>query len=173
MSRRAIIFHGTGGAPAYCWYQWLGQRLTERGYQVEVPHLPGINMEPIETFLPRVLSDFAFDHDTVLVGHSGGAALLLSLLEHLEVRVPLAVLVAGYGTPPNDQEEPVLQAEYDWARIRSNVTDIYFLNSAQDPYGCDDQQGRALFDQLGGTQIIRPEGHFETPTLELVDRLIP
>lgn len=173
MSRRAIIFHGTGGAPGYCWYRWLGEQLTQRGYQVEVPHLPGINVEPIDTFLPKVLSDFTFDEDTVLVGHSGGAALLLSLLEHLEVTVPLAVLVAGYGTRPGSEEEPVLQMDYDWSRIRSHVTDIYFLNSVQDPYGCDDRQGRALFDQLGGTQIIRPEGHFETPTLELVDRLIP
>ena len=173
MSRRAIIFHGTGGAPGYCWYRWLGQQLTERGYEVEIPHLPGINVEPIGTFLPTVLSGHTIDEDTVLVGHSGGAALLLALLEQVQVKVPLAVLVAGYSTPPNDSEEPVLQDEYDWVRIRSNVQDIYFLNSAQDPYGCDDRQGRALFDQLGGTQIIRPEGHFETPTLELVDRLIP
>jgi predicted alpha/beta hydrolase family esterase len=173
MSRRAIIFHGTGGSPAYCWYRWLEKQLTERGYQVELPHLPGINTEPISTFLPKVLASQTVDEDTVLIGHSGGAALLLALLEQVTVRVPMAVLVAGYSTPPNDDEEPVLQSDYDWAAIRSHVEDIYFLNSVDDPYGCDDRQGRALFDRLGGTQIIRPEGHFETPTLELVDRLIP
>lgn len=173
MSRRAIIFHGTGGSPAYCWYRWLGKQLTDRGYQVEVPHLPGINTEPIETFLPSVLAGFTFDDDTVLVGHSGGAALLLAVLQHVEVTVPMAVLVAGYSTPPNQQHEPVLQAAYDWPRIRSHVRELYFLNAVQDPYGCDDRQGRAMFEQLGGTQIIRPEGHFETPTLELLDRLIP
>jgi predicted alpha/beta hydrolase family esterase len=173
MSPRAIIFHGTGGSPAYCWYRWLEQRLRERGYQVEVPHLPGINTEPIATFLPKVLAGHTIDENTVLIGHSGGAALLLALLEQLPVTVPMAVLVAGYSTPPNEDDEPVLKAEYDWARIRSHVDDIYFVNSADDPYGCDDRQGRALFDRLGGTQIIRPEGHFETPTLELVDRLIP
>lgn len=173
MSPRAIIFHGTGGSPAYCWYRWLAQQLTERGYQVEVPHLPGINTEPIATFLPKALAGRAIDENTVLVGHSGGAALLLAILEELTVTVPMAVLVAGYSTPPNEDDEPVLKAEYDWARIRSHVDDLYFLNSADDPYGCDDRQGRALFDRLGGTQIIRPEGHFETLTLELVDRLIP
>ena len=173
MSRRAIIFHGTGGSPEYCWYRWLQQRLTERGYQVEVPHLPGINTEPIITFLPTVLAAHPVDDDTVLVGHSGGAALLLAMLEELDVTVPMAVLVAGYSTPPNTEEEPVLKTGYDWSRIRSHVEDIYFINSAADPYGCDDRQGRALFDRLGGTQIIRPEGHFETPTLDLVDRLIP
>ena len=174
MSRRAVIFHGTGGSPAYCWYGWLGDQLTARGYQVQVPHHPGINTEPIDTFLPKVLAAHTFDENTVLVGHSGGAALLLALLEQLEVTVPQAILVAGYSTPPSaDEAEPVLQAEYDWDRIRSHVRDIYFLNSVRDPYGCDDRQGRKLFDRLGGTQIIRPEGHFETATLDLVDRLIP
>ena len=173
MSRRAIIFHGTGGSPAYCWYRWLGQQLTDRGYEVDIPHLPGINTEPIITFLPTVMAGHSIDENTVLVGYSGGAALLLAVLEQLQVKVPMAILVAGYSTPPNGEEEPVLQSEYDWARIKSHVDDIYFVNSVNDPYGCDDRQGRTLFDRLGGTQIIRPEGHFETPTIELVDRLIP
>ncbi len=173
MTRRAIIFHGTGGSPKYCWYSWLGERLTARGYEVDLPHLAGINTEPISTFLPKVLSSHTVDADTVLVGHSGGAALLLAILEHVEVTVPLAILVAGYSTRPNDGEEPVLQSEYDWAGIRSHVEDLYFINSVDDPYGCNDKQGRAMFDRLGGTQIIKEKGHFETSTFELLDRLVP
>jgi hypothetical protein len=51
------------------------------------------------------------------------------------------------------------------------------VNSVADPYGCDARQGRAMFDRLGGTQIIRDEGHFgapgqDYPTFELLDRLI-
>jgi hypothetical protein len=37
---------------------------------------------------------------------------------------------------------------------------VYFVNSPDDPYGCDDKPGRALFDRLGGTQIVRNDGHF-------------
>jgi hypothetical protein len=91
--------------------------------------------------------------------------------------VAQAILVAGYMTPPNTGDEPVLQARYDWERIRRNVRDIYFVNSVTDPYGCDAKQGRAMFDRLGGTQIIRDEGHFgsperDHPTFDLLDRLI-
>src|SRR5947209_15578518 len=129
MRRQAIIFHGTGGSPDNCWYQWLGQRLAGRGYAVEIPHYPGLNVEPIGTFLPKVLADHEFDEHTVLVGHSGGAALLLALLQHIDVTVAQAVLVAGYSTRPNTEEEPVLQPEYDWAAIRAHVHDIYFVNS--------------------------------------------
>ena len=144
---------------------------------VEIPHYPGLNSEPIEAFLPIVLANHRFESGTVLVGHSGGAALLLSLLEHIEAPVAQAILVAGYSTRPNQNEEPVLQASYDWERIKANVRDISFINSVHDPYGCDAEQGRQMFDRLGGTQIIRDEGHFgdiddPCPTFELLDRLI-
>src|SRR2546427_92840 len=61
MPARAIIFHGTGGHPSYCWYPWLGAKLEARGYEVEIPHYPSLNQEPIETFLPTVLGRHVFD----------------------------------------------------------------------------------------------------------------
>ncbi|GAB3983814.1 alpha/beta fold hydrolase [Plantactinospora veratri] len=177
MTAKAIIFHGTGAHPEVVWYPWLGRRLADRGYAVEIPHYPGLNVEPIATFLPKVLANHEFDEQTVLVGHSGGAALLLALLEHLDTTVCQAILVAGYSTQPNTSEEPVLQPVYDWAAIRASVRDIYFVNSRRDPYGCDERQGRAMFEQLGGTQIVRDDGHFgdaDQPyeSFELLDRLI-
>lgn len=171
-TRRAIIFHGTTARPEYIWYPWLAGRLTARGYDVEVPHHPGTNIEPIETFLPQVLAAHRFDEDTVLIGHSGGAALLLAVLEHLDVTVAQAVLVAGYSTQPGEEEEPVLQPSYDWDAIRRHVRDVWFVNSVSDPYGCDAEQGRTLLDHLGGTLVVRPEGHFLDETFELLDRIV-
>jgi serine hydrolase len=177
VNRKAIIFHGTGATPDVGWLPWLREQLSKRGYAVEAPHYPGLNVEPIATFLPKVLVNHTFDEDTVLVGHSGGAALLLALLQHIDVTVAQAVLVAGYCTQPNTSDEPVLQGDYDWAAIKSHVRDPYFINSRNDPYGCDDRQGRAMFDRLGGTQIVRDDGHFGDydqpyPTFELLDKLI-
>jgi uncharacterized protein len=178
MQRNAVIFHGTGGSPEILWFGWLGRQLSKRGYAVEIPHYPGINAEPIATFLPKVLAGHRFDEHTVLVGHSGGAALLLAILEHLDTTVAQAILVAGYSTRPNTSDEPVLQERYDWPAIRAHVRDLYFINSRSDPYGCDEHQGRALFERLGGTQIVRDDGHFGDhdqpyPEFPLVDRLIP
>ena len=143
----------------------------------EIPHYPGLNRDPLETFLPKVLTSHVFDHETALVGHSGGAALVLAILEHIETRVAQAILVAGYSTPPNTSDEPVLQATYDWDRIRTHVRDIAFINSIRDPYGCDAEQGRRLLERLGGTQIVRDEGHFGDgddpyPRFELLEKLI-
>jgi len=177
MANRAIIFHGTGGSPDNVWYPWLDRCLTERSWSVDRPSYPLLNEEPIDTFLPQVLESHRFDTDTVLVGHSGGAALILAVLEQLDVTVAQAVLVAGYSTPPNDQAEPVLQAQYDWKQIRSAATEFVFVNSVDDPYGCDAAQGRAMFDRLGGTLVIRDDGHSGDwdqpfPTFPLLEQLI-
>lgn len=177
MSKRAIIFHGTGGSPEVCWYKWLGDKLSKRGFEVAIPFYATINVEPITSFLPKVLQAHTFDENTVLIGHSGGAALLLSILEQSSCIIPQAYFVAGYATRPNTSEESILQPVYDWNKIKSNVREAYFINSINDPYGCDDKQGRAMFEKIGGTQIVLNEGHFgsenqEYPTFELLNKLI-
>jgi predicted alpha/beta hydrolase family esterase len=177
VTKNAIIFHGTGGNPEVAWYPWLDHRLSERGFRVERPYYPSLNVEPIAEFLPKVLASHDFDADTVLIGHSGGAALLLAVLEKIRTPVAQAVLVAGYATRVNESEEPVLQDAYDWDRIRAHGGDLYFINSVVDPYGCDAHQGRLMLDRLGGTQIVRNDGHFGDydqtyDTFELLNRLV-
>lgn len=161
--KKVIIFHGTDCSPdnKFYWYAWLKKELEAKGCEVETPYYPTINHEQIDMFLPKVLANHEFDSDTILVGHSAGAPLILSILENIHEKVAQSVLVAGFSEPlPGDELEPVLQNSYDWARIALHSEDFVFINSVNDPWGCDDKQGRILFDHLGGTQIIRNEGHF-------------
>lgn len=165
MSKNAIIFHGTDCKPGDYWYGWLKAELEKAGYKVELPYYADINHEPIGIFLPKVLSNHTFDQDTVLVGHSAGAPLILSVLEQVDQKIAQAVLVAGYTMPlPNVEKDPVLQDNYRWDKIKQNADDFVFINSVNDPWGCDDEQGRIIFDHLGGTQIIRNDGHFGSTT---------
>lgn len=127
----AIIFHGTGGLPTYCWYPWLAARLAARGYEVELPHYPELNVEPIQTFLPKVLARHVFNEVTVLVGQSGGAALLLALLEHLDTRVGQVVLVAGYSTRRIIRKSPSCKKPTTGTRSRPTLpTSISSTRSA-------------------------------------------
>lgn len=80
---------------------------------------------------------------------------------------------------PNEEKDPILQDSYNWDKIKQNVKDIVFINSVNDPWGCNAEQGRVMFDKLGGTQIIRNDGHFgsETykqpyPEFPLLERLV-
>jgi predicted alpha/beta hydrolase family esterase len=139
--------------------------MEKEGYRVTVPYNPTINKEPISDFLPKILASNTFDSETVLVGHSAGGPLILSILEHIDVQIHKAVLVAGYCTHPDDQmEDPVLQEVYSWEKIKANVKEIVFINSINDPWNCTDKQGRMMFDQLGGTQVILNDGHFGSTT---------
>lgn len=177
--KKALIFHGTDCTPSDFWYTWLGQQLEARGYSVEIPSYPEINHEPIAKFLPKVLQSHTFDGETILVGHSAGGPLLLSILEVINTVIPQAILVAGFSKELSNDHNPILQSTYDWDRIKTHVKDIYFINSTNDPWGCNDKQGRIMFDHLGGTQIIKNDGHFGSTThhqpykeFPLLERLI-
>ena len=49
--------------------------------------------------------------------------------------------------------------------IKNHAQDFVFINSDNDPWGCNDKQGRIMFNNLGGTFIIRhDEGHMGSTT---------
>ena len=161
--KKAIIFHGTDCTPALFWYPYLKKKLEKKGYKVEVPSYPEINHESISTFLPKVLANHAFDSETVLIGHSAGSPLILSVLENLSTPIKLAVLVAGYSKMKGHEKkaDSVLQAKYNWGKIASKSVDFILLNSDNDPWGCDDVEGRYILDKLnkGKLIVMKGEGH--------------
>lgn len=158
---KIIIFHGTDCKPEFFWYSWAKQKYEEQGHEVVLRHHPDINKTPINEYIVKIMSSYTFGEDTILIGHSAGAPLILSILERIESPIKQAVLVAGFVTEIEPGiKEPVLQDSYDWSRIKNNAKKFTFFNSPNDPWGCDDKQGRNLFDQLGGTLILRNDGHF-------------
>jgi len=158
--KNAIIFHGTGCNPDSYWQPYLKRELEKVGFEVSIPALPNPNRPDIAEWLPIALKE-NYSAETVLVGHSAGCPLVLSVLENLKNPVKQAILVAGYARLKDPKyPEKILQDQYDWDKIRKNVDEIIFINSDNDPWGCDDVEGRYMFDQLGGTQIIlHGEGH--------------
>ncbi len=154
------ILHGTGCKPEDFWYTWLKKRLESSGYIVRLPYMPNINKISIDEFLPQVINDFEFDENSILIGHSAGVPLILSLLENIAMPVSQAILVGGFSEPLDNDNDPILQPNYNWEKIKNNCKDFIIFNSPNDPWGCDDRQGRILFDRLGGTLIIRNDGHF-------------
>ena len=179
--KNAIILHGTSSKPESFWFPSIKKFLESKGYEVWVPSLPNPDKPSLGIQLPFVLKNGKFNGETILIGHSAGATLILSILENIKVRVNKAILVAGYAkSNPKNEPQPILQKEYDWKKIKMNVKKIVFINSDNDPWGCDDKHGRYMFNNLGGTLIIRHgEGHmgsdsFNQPYKEfpLLERLL-
>ena len=134
-----------------------------------MPQLPENNSPDLTKTLPFVLDNGEFNQDTVLIGHSAGCPLILSVLESIDVKIKQAILVAGLITADNSDPDEIkifknkfLQKQYNWLVIKSRCRNFVFINSANDPWKCNDLQGRSMFDQFGGMLIINQEGHMSS-----------
>lgn len=157
--KNAIILHGAGSNPKRFWLSWLAKNLRKEGFNVWVPQLPDSDTPNLKKQLPFILKNWKFDKETVLVGHSAGCPLILAILEEIKVPIAKAILVAGY-IDPDKRPSLILKSKYNWKKIRESAREFVFINSDNDPWGCDDVQGRKMFDLLGGMLIIRHgDGH--------------
>ena len=158
--KNAIMFHGSGETTNSFWYPDIKRYLEELGYEVWSPQLPKSDVPDLKVQLPYVLENGRYDEETVLVGHSAGCPLILSVLQNINIRIFRAVLVAGFSTKLKDFSNLIQQDRYNWKKIKRSVRDVIFINSDDDPWGADDKQGYHMFENLGGTLIIRHgEGH--------------
>lgn len=159
--KNASIFHGTSGSPNHFWHPYVKNQLEKLGYEVWVPQLPDPDNPNINNWLPFVLNNKQFDEQSVLIGHSAGCPLVLSILEKIEVKIKLAIMVAAFYKPLDKlNKELILQSEYDWKKIKAHCSHSVIINSDNDPWGCDDKMGRDLFEKMGEDLIIRhSEGH--------------
>lgn len=157
--KNAIILHGSGDSPESFWIPWLKSELEKHGYEVWAPLLPDADNPDINKWLPFVMENGKFNNDTIIIGHSAGATLIWALLDKIDVKIKQAVLVSGfvdYGIL-----DSILKEDYNWDKISKGTSEkLIFINSENDPWGCDDKQGRKMLDLAGGIQIIiKGEGH--------------
>ncbi len=164
--KNAIIFHGMGATPNSFWIPWLKAELEKKEYAVNVPQLPQADAPDLKVQLPFALENCTFDSETVLIGHSAGCPLILSLLEGINVTVKKVIFIAGFCTPlGNDTFDPIIQEFYNWKKIHARANEFIFINSDNDPWGCDVKQGKLMRKQLGGRLIVaKGEGHFGSET---------
>jgi len=163
MPQRAILFHGTGSSPNDFWLPWLTRELQQRGIEVWAPQLPQADKPDLSVWTPWVMERAKFTPDTLIIGHSAGAPLILSLLQRTTVTIGKAVLVAGFINPiPNmPPDHPMLIQKPDWEKMRRQCRDFVFINSDNDPWGCLPAQGEAMRQKLGGTLVtMSGHGHF-------------
>lgn len=159
--KKVLILHGYGETPNHFWYPWLKEQLEKKGYQVSIPQLPNTDNPELDKQLEFVNKNCQIDQETILVGHSSGASLILALLESSKVTVKKSILVAGYykALPVGAQDTKNIREKYDWDKIKSRSKKFVFINSTNDPWGANDQQGRGMHNHLGGMLIVNQEGH--------------
>ncbi|MDE1900274.1 MAG: alpha/beta hydrolase [Alphaproteobacteria bacterium] len=160
--KNALLLHGLQGNPDNFWFAWLRTQLEAQGFAVAAPQLPNPDEPNLEIWTRFVLNNLSLDAETLIVGHSAGCPLALSLLNRIDAPVRRAVLVAGFIRLKEMEDDNVmLMKNPDWEKIRRNGREFFFFNSDNDPWGCNHHQGEALREKLGGTLIVQSgEGHF-------------
>lgn len=170
----AIIFHGSAphATADKFWYKNIAHSLNALGTSTIVADLPKLDQESLSETLAKIKKmNLVIDQNTILIGHSAGTNIILALLEHLTKPVKAVYLIAGY-SQPNGMRHTTLKNSYDWKTIQQNSHEFYMFNSFNDPFNCNEKQGRILFDHLGGTLILRNDGHFTQKSLPLLMTLL-
>lgn len=157
--KNVVILHGTDETPNYMWLPWIKKELEKKGYSVSIPQLPQADKPALANWLPVALKEM-YNEETILLGHSAGGPLQLSVLENIKVKIKQAILVAGYARVKGNEKkaDPIVQKKYNWAKIAEHVEDIIFINSDNDPWGCNDVEGRYMLDNVGKGKLIIPKG---------------
>ena len=162
---KAIIFHGTEGSPEGNWFRWLERELTRNGIEVWLPKLPNADHPSLKEWTDFVFKNCPFDIDekTILIGHSSGGILVLTVLQRLTKKVKAAFCVSAFRD--NDflkwtANSRLFDESFDFAKIKNHTNSLTFIQSDNDPY-VPVEHAKYLAANTGGKLIIIPkQGHF-------------
>lgn len=166
---KMILLHGTDGDENSNWIPWLKMQLEKRGHEVFAPSLPDSAYPNGEKWVNYILENvpFDFDEETVVVGHSAGAALIPMLLQKLPegAKVRKAILVSGFhDTLGWDKLKDLQNIVVDYDRVQQKANEIVLLHSDNDPY-VELAQAEWLAEKLNGElRVIKGQGHFNLGT---------
>lgn len=134
-----IIIHGVYGNPEENWFPWLKKELEGQGYEVIVPKFPTPLDQSLESWL-RVFSHYEekINEETVLIGHSLGAAFILNYLERTNKKIKASILVAGYHKLIENQFKELnmtfVGKEFSWEKIRQSCGKFFVFAGDNDEY---------------------------------------
>lgn len=168
--KNVLILHGGGNNSKGNWFPWCKEQLEKKGYSVWVPDLPNSEYPNKKVWTKTIFSNknWTFNSESIIVGHSAGATLILRLLENLPegVKIKKAILVAGPATMGSKQEffhykENMMSGGFNWEKIKSSCEKFYLFYSDNDPYDCGIGEGKGIQNHVGGEMLFRPgEAHF-------------
>ncbi|MDD3371035.1 MAG: alpha/beta fold hydrolase [Alphaproteobacteria bacterium] len=134
-----LIIHGAYGTPDENWFPWLRSKLAEK--TVFVPAFPTPDGQNLENWLKIALASLRDipPEETVLIGHSIGAALALRMAEKTQKPFRAIFAVSPFardlGLPDFDSlNASFIHPEFDWDAVARGAEHISCLAGDNDPY---------------------------------------
>ncbi len=157
--RNALILHGTAANPHSNWFDWLKQQLEGSGYKVWVPQLPNADKPDMQTYRKFIFaSDWEFNEESLIIGHSSGAVAVLSILEEMPtIPIDTAVMVGVYRP---ELASYSVGGAIDTDKVKGKAKRFVFVHSDNDPY-CPLDHAKYFAENLGGElKVILGQDHF-------------
>lgn len=134
-----FIIHGVYANPEANWFPWLKKELEAQGYEVIVPKFPTPLDQSLESWF-RVISQYEnkISEETILIGHSLGAAFILTYLERTNKKIKAAILAAGFhkllGSQYDEINKTFVDKQFDWEKIKQSCGKFFVFASNNDSY---------------------------------------
>lgn len=170
--KNALILHGTDSDSSANWFPWLNGELEKAGYKVWVPDLPHAEKPNIERYNNFLLSNksWAFNDESIIVGHSSGAVEILGLLQALpnNVMVEKCILVGSFKDDLGwESLKELFLTPFDFEKIKRHAKEFIFIHSDNDPY-CPLEHAEYLSQKLNGKLVlIKGQGHFSGENIKI------
>ena len=134
-----FIFHGVSGNPGENWFPWLKAELEKIGERAIVPAFPHADEPKLNEWIAHMKQyDADLNEETILIGHSLGAAFALRLPESMQQPIRSTILVAPvWGIMGNEFDARMTTftvQPYDWERIHRQCGTFSIFQSDNDPY---------------------------------------
>ncbi len=139
------------------WIPWLKQQLVENGVPTEAPLMP----EPWAPDYKKFKQEFEkynVNENTVLVGHSCGAAFLVRWLGETKQRIHKLALVAPWKINDEGDEFRTKFYEYPIDETIKDRVDQIIIFTADDEEE-DGKKSLAIFQQALGGEVIELKNH--------------
>ncbi|MBV9159061.1 MAG: alpha/beta fold hydrolase [Candidatus Kaiserbacteria bacterium] len=146
-----VILHGFEGKPEMPRWQWVKAKLEELGHEVILPELPNTNDPSEKEQVAVALAATTYNANTVLVGHSLGAAVALKVAEKLRTPIARLVTIGGFIDTAFKDKPRKFEKRFTWEfngkAIRDNVRSFTVLQDPRD-YAVSDEQAARLAELL-------------------------
>ncbi len=164
--KNALILHGIFNNHTGNWFPWLKKELEQKGYKVFVPNLITSEYPNTNKSWEAIIKKWKFDKDTIIIGHSSGAAMALGFLQKMSPATIInkAILVSCFEGDVNNEYDKdrkgLFEEPFNWNKIKNSAKEIILFHSLDDPY-VSPKHAYFIQKKLGCKLIMKKhEGHF-------------
>lgn len=164
------------------WYSWFASEMRKKpGLEVVMKDFPDPNRCRESIWIPFIKNEIGLDEQTILVGHSSGAACAMRLLENHDVKLRGAILVAAAHTDLGDEGERLSEyfnRPWNWDKMKLGADFIHCFHG-NDDHLIPVKEARYIAEKMRGKNFQYTEmsgvSHFFHPweeILAVVDEMI-